>query len=158
MRYRLFEYTVLPLGLCNAPITLQHLMNAVLSGCIDDFVHVYLDNITVYSTTANEHNVHLNKVFARLHENKLKAKLKKCKFGKPHVKYLGHVVGPVELRFDMDKVATVCDWAPPVPIKDVKWFLGFANHCNRFISNFAKITTPISNLSGKHEFVWGNEQ
>ena len=58
--------------------------------------------------------MHLRKVFARLRENKLQAKLKKCEFGKPHVKYLGHVVGSGELRVDMDKVAAVRDWAPDV--------------------------------------------
>ena len=37
--------------------------------------------------------------------------------------------------------------------------MGFANYYNRFISNFAKVAAPISNLlSGKREFVWGDEQ
>ena len=30
MRYGLFEYTVLPLGLCNVPSTFQQLMNSVM--------------------------------------------------------------------------------------------------------------------------------
>ena len=54
-RYGLYEYTVLPLGLCNAPSTFQRLMNAVMSGYIDDFVLVYLDDILVYSDTADAH-------------------------------------------------------------------------------------------------------
>ena len=37
-------------------------------------------------------------------------------------------------------------------------YLGFANYYNRLISNFAKITSPISKLSGKHEIVWEDEQ
>ena len=78
---------------------------------------VYLEDILVYSTTADEHEVHLRKVFARLRKNKLQAKLKKCKFGKPHVKYLSHVDGSGELHVDMDKVTAVCDWAAPVNIK-----------------------------------------
>ena len=39
-RYGLYEYTVLPLGLCNAPSTFQCLMNEVMKGYIDDFVGV----------------------------------------------------------------------------------------------------------------------
>ena len=58
-RYGLFEYTVLPLGLCNAPSMFQRLMNAVMSGYIDDFVLVYLDGIFVYSDNAKEHEAHL---------------------------------------------------------------------------------------------------
>ena len=41
-------------------------MNAVMSGYIDEFVLVYLDDILVYSNTADEHEMHLRKVFDRL--------------------------------------------------------------------------------------------
>ena len=51
-RNGLSEYTVLPLGLFNAPSMFQHLMNVVMSGCIDDFISFYLDNILVYSDNA----------------------------------------------------------------------------------------------------------
>ena len=50
---------------------------------------------------------------------KVVSEVEKCKFGKPHVKYLGHVVGSGKLRVDMDKVATVRNWAAPVDIKGV---------------------------------------
>ena len=53
-------------------------MNAVMSGYIDDFVLVYLDDILVYGNTADEHEAHLQCVFDRLREHKLQAKLKKC--------------------------------------------------------------------------------
>ena len=75
-------------------------MNAVMSGYIDDFVLVYLDDILVYSNNAEEHEAHLWQVFDRLREHKLQAKLKKWKIGKPYVKYLGHVVGSGELCVD----------------------------------------------------------
>ena len=59
----------------------------------------------------------LCEVFARLCENLLQANLNKCKFGKPHVKYLGHVIESVEPHSDIDKVAHIRNWAPPVNIK-----------------------------------------
>ena len=71
-----------------------------MSGYIDDFILVYLDNILIYSDSAEEHEAYLCQVFDRLREHKLQAKLKKCKFGKPYVKYLGHVVGSGELCMD----------------------------------------------------------
>ena len=58
-------------------------MNAVMSGYIDDFVVVYLDDMHVYSGNAEEHKAHLRKVFDRLLEHKLQAKLKKCEFENP---------------------------------------------------------------------------
>ena len=94
-------------------------MNAVMSGYIDDSVLVYLDDILFYRDNAEEHEAHLWQTFSRLHEHKLQAKLKKCEFGKPYVKYIGHVVGSGELRVDSDKVAAVLDWEPPKDIKGV---------------------------------------
>ena len=46
-RYGLFEYTILPLGLCNALSMFQCLMNAVMSGYTYDFILVYLTLVTL---------------------------------------------------------------------------------------------------------------
>ena len=97
-KYGLFKYTVLPLGLCNAPSTCQILMNSVMEEYTDEFVLVCLDDILVFSTTEYEHENHLRLVFQKLREHKLQAKLKN--FGKPCVKYLGHVVGSGEVHVD----------------------------------------------------------
>ena len=118
-RYGLFEYTVLPLGLCNAPSTFQRLMNLVMHGFIDKFVLVYLDDVLVYSDNEDEHEAHLLQVFDRLREHKLQSKLKKCEFGKSHMKYLGHVVGSGKLSVDREKVAAVTSWETPSDIKGV---------------------------------------
>ncbi len=44
-RYDHFEYTVMPLGLTNAPVVFQHLMNDIFREYMDEFVVVYLDDI-----------------------------------------------------------------------------------------------------------------
>ena len=59
----MFEYTVLPLELCNAPSTFQRLMNSIMEEYIDNFVLVHLDDILVFSTTEYEHEYHLRLVF-----------------------------------------------------------------------------------------------
>ena len=94
-------------------------MNSVMSGCSNKYVLVYLDDILVYSNNADEHEMHWRKVFDHLRLRKLQAKLKKCEFGKPYVKYLGHVVGSGELQVDSDKVPAVVDWEPLVDIKGI---------------------------------------
>ena len=47
----LYEYVVMPFGLCNAPATFQRLMNLTFADFINEFVTIYLDNILVYSET-----------------------------------------------------------------------------------------------------------
>ena len=79
---------------------------------------MYLDDILVFSNTEHE-NEHYLRLFQELREHKLQAKLKKCEFGKPHVKYLGHVVGSGEVYMDKEKVAAVANWEAPKDIKGV---------------------------------------
>ena len=92
-------------------------MNGVMGEYIDDFVLVYSDDILVFSNTEHEHEHHLSLVLQKLMEHKLHAKLKKCKFGKPRVKYLGHIVGSGEVHVDQDKVSEVANWEAPTDIK-----------------------------------------
>ena len=80
---------------------------------------VYLDDILMFSTTEYEHKHHLRLIFQKLREHKLQAKLKECEFGKPRVKYLGHVVGSGEVHVDQVKVAAVANWEAPIYIKGV---------------------------------------
>ena len=86
---------------------------------IDDFVLVYLDDIFVLSSTEHEHENHLRLIFQKLREHKLQAKLKKCEFGKPRVKYLGHFLGSRKVHVDKYKVASVTNWEPPRDIKGI---------------------------------------
>ena len=60
--YGSFEFLVMPFGLCNAPATFTTLMNNIFYEDLDDFVIIYIDDILVYSKTAEEHAEHLKKV------------------------------------------------------------------------------------------------
>jgi hypothetical protein len=55
----LFEYVVMPFGLCNAPATYQRAMNAILADVLYVFCFVYLDDVLVFSRTEAEHGRHL---------------------------------------------------------------------------------------------------
>ena len=46
-------------------------MNAVFREYIAQFIHVYLDNIFIFSSTIEEHEKHLAMVFNKLHKAKL---------------------------------------------------------------------------------------
>ena len=52
---RLFEFKVMPFGLCNAPATFQRLMNLVLAGLQWSSCLVYLDDIIILGRDFEEH-------------------------------------------------------------------------------------------------------
>ncbi len=90
IRYGSYEFLVMPFGLTNAPATFCTLMNDIFREWFDDFVVVYIDDILIFSGSLEEHAEHLRKVFQRLRENKLYAKLEMCKFRMTKVNFLGH--------------------------------------------------------------------
>ncbi|CAL9009186.1 unnamed protein product, partial [Prunus brigantina] len=67
----LFDWLVMPVGLCNAPATFMRLMNEVLRPFIDDFVIVYLDDILIFSVTWEAHLHHIAQVLEVLRTNQL---------------------------------------------------------------------------------------
>ena len=84
-RFGSFEYTVLPMGLCNAPSTFMQLMSETFQDALDRFVLVFLDDILVFSRTREEHIKHVREVLTRLRKQKLYAKLSKCEFFRDQV-------------------------------------------------------------------------
>ena len=151
----LYEFKVMPFGLCNAPATFQRLMEVVLTGLTRNQCFVYLDDILVISRTWNEHLENLQLVFDRLREAGLSLKPKKCTFARRKALYLGHVVSEQGIEVDTEKVEKVRNYPIPTNVKTLQRFLGLASYYRRFIPNLSKVASPLYCLTRKDApFVW----
>ena len=139
----------MPFGLTNAPAAFQRLMNNIFSDLLDICILIYLDDILIYSDTLEEHRYHIHEVLLRLQNNKLYACGDKCSFHEDTVEYLGFILSPNGLSMDPGKVSAILEWPEPRKVKDIQSFLGFANFYRRFISDYSKITVPLTRLTRK---------
>ena len=146
----LYEFLVMPFGLCNAPSAFQRLMNRVLCGLNSEegpmFVAVYLDDVLIFSRTMEEHLVHMQLVLDRIIQAGLKLKPSKCYFVKEEVRYLGHTITPAGLKPNDDQLLAVKKYPSPKNVKELRQFLGLALYYRRFMKQFAKISTSCSDL------------
>jgi hypothetical protein len=157
-RYGSFEYTVLPMGLCNAPGTFMQLMNETFADMLDKSVLCFLDDILIFSRTEDEHEQHVRAVLRRLRERKLYAKLSKCEFFQKEVEFLGHRIGADGLRVSPDKISAVKDWPVPSSVTEVRSFLGLANFYRRFVNGYSRLALPMSELTKETvTFRWEKE-
>ncbi|XP_062844567.1 retrovirus-related Pol polyprotein from transposon 412 [Trichomycterus rosablanca] len=144
--FGLFEWNRMPFGLCNAPGTFQRLMQRMFGDQQCQSVLLYLDDIVIFSSTVAQHLQRLEMVLTRLQAEGLKAKLGKCAFFKPEVRYLGHVISQQGVSTDPDKVEAVLKWRRPTNVSELRSFLGFASYYRRFVEGFAKLAAPLHRL------------
>ena len=150
----LYEFNVMPHGLCNGPATFQRLLQRILAGT-SSFCNVYVDDILIFSNSVSEHVEHLKQVFDRLRRAGLMLHPQKCTLAKREVNYLGHVVSKEGIMPDPGKIKSVKEMPVPTNVKAVRQFLGLASYYRRFIPKFAKIANPLHALTHQDvPFIW----
>ena len=117
MRFRHYEFIVLPFGLTNAPDVFMSLMNEVFCEYLDKFVQVFIDDILIYSWMKEEHDEHLRLVLQCLREKKLYEKLSKCYFYQSKIHYLGNIISGEGITMDPVKVEAIMEWPAPKNIQ-----------------------------------------
>ena len=151
----LFQFAVMPFGLCNAPATFERLMSQVMRGLHWKRCLVYIDDILVFGHDFESALQSLELVLIRVAEYGLQLKSTKCNLFRSSVPFLGHIVGRAGLECDPTKVSAVANWIPPSTIKGVREFLGFTGYYRRFVPDYSTVAQPLVRLLGKDcKFKW----
>jgi hypothetical protein len=152
----IYVWTKAPMGLTNSPAAFQRLMAHILQGIPG--VSVYIDDITIYSKTWEEHVHTLKRVFHRLQDAGLKVKFAKCVWAAAECKVLGSIVSENGILPDPDKVAAVNKLPVPRNVADVRSFLGATGYFHDHIPDYAFKSAPLRALLKKNTpFTWTDD-
>ena len=144
-----YKFNVMPFGLCNAPGTFQRCMDTVLRDILWKYALVYLDDVTAFSQTFEEHLQHLETIFKRIEAAGLKINPDKCHFGAHSLQFLGHIISDQGILPDPTKIEAVKNYPQPQNLTQLRAFLGLASYYRRFIKDFSKISSPLYELLKK---------
>ncbi len=142
-----YTSNIMQQGDCNAPATFQRLMTYIFRDCIGRFLHVYLDDLFIYTNTIEEHEKCLRIVFDRLREHQLFLKWSKCDLYAEKVDCLGHVIDDDGIHPDEDKLSRIRDWRTPRNYNDIQRFVGLVNYVANFLPNISLYTGPLLSMT-----------
>ncbi|MGI4816842.1 MAG: reverse transcriptase domain-containing protein, partial [Janthinobacterium lividum] len=147
-KYGLYEYQVMPFGLCNAPASFQAWMDDLFRE-MSDVMMCYLDDILIWGSTKEEVIERTTEVLQILQANNLYARVDKCQFEVTTTWFLGYILQHNAITIDPSRVALVTEWPEPKTLKQVQSFLGFVNFYRRFIPRFSEIAHGLTSLTRK---------
>ena len=128
-----------------------------MTGVFKDFPFTiaYLDDIIIFSRTAEEHLDHISQVFKKLWNSQSSMKLSNCHFIAKEIQYLGHILSTTGIRPLPLKTQAIKNMHPPKSAKQVCAFLGLVGYYRKFIKDFAKIAKPLTlSTCHKAKFEW----
>jgi hypothetical protein len=148
MPWGVYQYTKLPMGICNAPDIFQSIMMRLLGDL--NFVHVYIDDILITSNgTFSDHMDKLKQVLIKLDKAGFRANARKCTFAADKVEYLGFNISQKGIHPQPKKVEAILKMQPPLTKRQLRCFLGMVNYYRDMWQKRSHILAPLTSLSGQ---------
>jgi hypothetical protein len=136
-------YMTMPFGLKNAGATYQRCMQACLKEQIGQNVEVYVDNIVIKSTKADNLLDDLRETFANLDRYSIKLNPKKCSFRVPTSQLLGYLIFERGIEGNPEKIQAIINMQPPKTLRHVQQLTGRLAVLSRFISKLGEKALPF---------------
>jgi ribonuclease HI len=153
-----FTYERIPFGLSNAGATFQRSIQIDFDDLIGKIIHIYLDELTMYSKNQSDHFVHLRKVLIRCRKFVISLNPSKSIFSVTKGKLLGYIVSNSRISIDPERIATILNLPAPTSKKEVQAFMGIINFVHTFFPDFVVMVKPIHNILKKDlSFSWTDD-
>lgn len=138
-----FMYAKMPFVLMNAGATFQRATYIGFSEENGRFVAIYLDDITIYSKSDQDHLKHIKQVFQKCRKFGISLNPKKSNFALEEGKLLGHIISQDDIKIDPSRVEAIQKIEIPRSKKEVQSFIGRVNFMRRFIEIMKHITNML---------------
>jgi hypothetical protein len=148
-----FQFNRLLYGLSKSPASFQRLIDLVLKNLTGTECWAFIDDVILYSDTAEEHAKRLANIFERFRRGNLQLQPQKCVFEKDTVTYIGFELSYRGTEASPDKVKAIQKFPISRSVKDVRSFIGLAAFYRRLVPHFADTTRPLTQLT-KKEKLW----
>jgi len=122
------------------------------------FLVVYLDDLTVFSNTDEEHLYHLKIVFQRCRKYGISLNPKKSLFAMDEGKLLGHIISKEGIHIDPAQVEVTQKIDFRQSKKEIQSFNGKINFLRRFVPNLVEHLREITNMLKKDSAVRWTEE
>ncbi len=153
-----FQWTVLPQGVCSAPSTFCKIVYNILQPLIDKGVLLsYLDDLILFSSDINSHISTLAACLHRLSLYGIKIKLNKVQLMASSCTFLGFEIKNRCIFPLKHKIQALLDVPEPCQKKDVKKWTGLCNYYSRWIPSYAELSEPIYKTLRGSKFCWTEE-
>ncbi len=104
-RYNRFEYQMMPFSFSNTLASFQDYINKILAEKLDIFVVIYLNDILIYIEDPGYLHVEVVQwVLEQLRKHGFYVNLKKCRFHKNEIRFLGFVVSAQGIRIEEERI------------------------------------------------------
>lgn len=152
-----YEYLAMPFGLRNAASVYQRCINKALGPLKDTAALAYMDDVLCYSNDVTQGLERLDLTLKALSEAGFSLNIRKCKFMKNEVDYLGYVIKSGKVTPNPRKIQALANAPTPRTASQVRQFLGLASYFRRFIPNYTHLVGPLYPLTKmKGVVTWTN--
>lgn len=154
-----FQYTKMPQGANYSPGVLQNLTDSLTAPFKNLNMTNYVDDICLGSKSYESMLEMLRKLFDRIREFGLTINPEKTTFMTKEIQFLGHVINGNSIRPSDDNLRKITDFPSPNTKRKVQRFIGLVNYFRKYLNNFSKLASPLTDLLKKNvKFKWGEKE
>jgi hypothetical protein len=111
-------------------------MSTIFKELGDKFLKIFVDNLNIHSENWEEHLQHLDAIFFKLREVKLKLNPRKCCFVTKSITFLGHVVSNEGTELDPGKIDVMLHFPKPKTVINIRSFLRLTKYYLNYVQRY----------------------